>query len=85
MGITATGGFHQLVDDGPGRGLVRIAHPEVDNVLAGGPGLLLQVADDIENIGRKPFDPPKMIVHDALTLKGATAAQPRPEKRGKQY
>ena len=36
-----------------GVGAVRVAHAEVDDVLAGAPRLLLQVPDDVEDVGRQ--------------------------------
>ena len=50
MGITALGGLYQFVDNMLRRGLVRVAHAEVDNVFTSGTGLLLQVSNDVENI-----------------------------------
>jgi hypothetical protein len=44
--------------------LVRISHPEVDDILTFFPGLLLQLVDNVENIRRKPLDPLKF--HDEL-------------------
>ncbi len=57
------GRLHQLVDDVAGRFLVGIAHPEVDDVLALGARLRLQVVDDREDVGREPLDSIEL-VHD---------------------
>ena len=52
MGVATLGGLQQLVDDMPGGGLIGVAHAEVDDVLAPGPGGGLQLIDDVEDIGR---------------------------------
>ena len=43
----------QLVDDMGGRGLIRIAHPEIDNILAAVTRLQLERLDLRKNVGRK--------------------------------
>ena len=43
-------GLDQLGHDMRGRGLVGIAHAEVDDVLAGAPGLQTQFADRVEDV-----------------------------------
>jgi hypothetical protein len=59
--------FHQLVDDVLGRGLVGVAHPEVDDVFTIGPGFRLQVIDDGEDVRREPLDPIE-VVHGAFSI-----------------
>jgi hypothetical protein len=56
MGVAALGGLDQLIDDVFGRRLVGVAHAEVDDVLATGAGLGLQVIDNVEDVGRQTFD-----------------------------
>jgi len=61
MGVAALHGFDQLVDDVPRRGLVGIAHAEVDHVL---PALArggLELAGDVEHIRRQAFDAGKLL------------------------
>src|SRR5262245_4883830 len=60
-----------------GRGLVRIAHPEVDDVLTGSPGLLLEVPDNIENVWRQALDTPKLIVHNKSNSTARRPTAPR--------
>ena len=76
MGITAPCGLHQFVDDMLRRSLVRVTHAEIDDVLTRGPGLLLQVANDIENVGWEAFNPPKLVVHFLPALLGVVVATP---------
>ena len=45
--------FHQLVDDVRGRGEVGVPKAQVDHVLAGPPGLELELVHDAEHIGRE--------------------------------
>ena len=63
MGISALGGFYHLVDNMGGGRLIGVTHAEIDNIFARGPGLLLQVADNIENIRGEAFNTPKLVVH----------------------
>ena len=64
MCIAALRRFYQLVDDVLRRRLIRVAHAEIDDVLASGAGPLLEIADDVEHVGRQPLDTPELIVHD---------------------
>ena len=50
----------QLLHDVRRRRSVGIAHREVDDVLAGAARRELQVADDVEDVGREPFDARKV-------------------------
>jgi len=61
MRVAPLRGLHQLVDDVLRRGLVRIAHAEIDDVLAPAPGSGLQLAGDVEYIGREPLDPGELM------------------------
>ena len=54
--ILSPGDFYQLIDDMLRRGLIRIPHAEIDDVLSPRPRLCLQLIDDIEDVGRKAFD-----------------------------
>ena len=60
MRIRTLRGLDELVDDVLGRALVRVAHAEVDDVLAPGSRLGLQLIDDVEDIGRQPLDAVKV-------------------------
>ena len=64
MGVTAARGFHHLVHDMARRGLVGIAHAKIDDVLASRARLLLQLSNDVEDIGRKTLDALKLFIHD---------------------
>jgi hypothetical protein len=59
-----------------GRGLIRIAHTEVDNVLPSGASLLFEVTDNIKDVWRQALDTPKLVIHNYLTLLGAPAVAP---------
>ena len=63
MGIAALGCLYQLVDYMRGGGLIRIAHPEIDNVFPRGTRLLFEFTNNVEHIGRKALDALKLIVH----------------------
>ena len=52
----ADAGLDQLVDDVLGRRLVRVAHAEIDDVLATGPGRFPALGDDVEDVGRQALD-----------------------------
>src|SRR4029453_10839386 len=54
-------GLHQLVDDVPGRGAVGVAHAEVDDVLAPGPRLDLEVGDLGQDVRGQPLDPVEIV------------------------
>ncbi len=60
VGILALGRLAQLVHDMLGRGLVGIAHTEVDDVLAPRPRFRLQFVYDGEDIGGQPLDAAKL-------------------------
>ena len=64
-------GLDELVDDVPGRGAVGVAHAEVDDVLAPGPRLDLEVGDRRQDVGRQPLDPVE-IVHLTTPSEGMT-------------
>ena len=63
MSITAASSLHELVDDMFGSGLIRVAHTEIDDILTGGAGLLLEIANNIKNVWRQSLDTPKLIIH----------------------
>ena len=54
-------GLDELVDDVPGRRAIRVAHAEVDDVLAPGPRLDLEVGDRGQDVGRQPLDPIEIV------------------------
>jgi hypothetical protein len=54
--ILALGHFHELVDDVPRRRAVRVAHREVDDVLAGTARRHLQLVRDVEDVRGQPLD-----------------------------
>ncbi|MDC4225747.1 MAG: hypothetical protein MPW15_16225 [Candidatus Manganitrophus sp.] len=54
--VAAARGLDELVDDVLRRRLVRVAHAEIDHVLAALTGLRLQLVDDVEHIRRQPLD-----------------------------
>ena len=56
MGIGALHGFNQFIDDVPRRGLVGIAHAEIDDVLTAPAGGEFKLAGDIEYVRRQAFD-----------------------------
>ena len=76
MGVATTGCFHQFIHNMFRRGLIRIAHTEVDNVLPSRASLLLEVTDNIKNVWRQALDTPKLVIHNYLTLLGAPAVAP---------
>ena len=51
----------EFVDDVLRRGLVRVAHAQVDDVLSLRPRLRLEVVDDGEDVGRKTLDPVEVV------------------------
>jgi hypothetical protein len=63
MRVTTTGGLDHLLDDMRWRRLVGIAHAEIDDVLAGGTRLRLELTNDIEDVGRQSLDAGEMFVH----------------------
>jgi ABC-type siderophore export system fused ATPase/permease subunit len=76
MSVATTGCFHQFIHNMLGRGLIRIAHTEVDNVLPSGASLLFEVTDNIKDVWRQALDTPKLVIHNYLTLLGAPAVAP---------
>ena len=68
MGVAALGGFYQLVDNVCRRGLVRITHAEINDVFPGRTGLLLQVANDVENVRGEALNALKLVFHALVTL-----------------
>src|SRR5436190_7731341 len=53
--------LHQLVDDVLRRGLVGVAHAEIDDVLPSRSRLGLEIVDDAEDVGRQPLDPVEVV------------------------
>ena len=77
MSVAPLGRFDQFLNDMRWRGLVGITHTEVNNIFTRRPRLLLELADDIEHIGREALDALKLIFHslrsDLLPVKGQIA------------
>jgi hypothetical protein len=71
----------QLVDDVLRGGLVGIPHPEVDHVLAPGPGLGLEVVDNREDVGGETLDPVEL-VHGNLAGKSYSCRAKTVNKSG---
>lgn len=74
MSIAPLHGFSELGDDMRRRGLIRIPHAEIDDVLTPRTGLFLQLADDIEDIGGQAPDTLEFGFH------GHTINRKSPEK-----
>ncbi len=55
------GCFEQLVDNGPRRGAIGIAHAQVDNVQIVVARARLHLIDDCENVGRELIDPVELV------------------------
>jgi hypothetical protein len=68
VGITALGRFAQLFDDVTRGGLIGITHPKINNIFAPGARFLLQLSNDIEDIGRESLNALKMGVHGKSAL-----------------
>ena len=52
MRVATLRGFRELVDDMLRRWAIRIAHAEINDVLAAGSRLLLELANNVEDVGR---------------------------------
>lgn len=77
MGITAIYRIPQLVDNMLWRGLVRIAHAEINNIFTTSAGCLLQLADDIENIRRQALYTLKVCIQNMCSrLLGLAQSNP---------
>jgi hypothetical protein len=50
-----------FIDDVSGRRLIRVAHPEVDDVLASMPSFELKALNLSEDVGGEPLEPVKII------------------------
>jgi len=48
--------------------LIGITHPKINNIFAPGARFLLQLSDDIEDVGRESFNALKMGVHGKSAL-----------------
>ena len=75
MGARIGDRFDQLVDDMLGRRLVRIAHAEIDDILAGGPGARLHCVDLVENVRRQALYSMEFLDHVAPP-RGAASRPP---------
>ena len=56
MGVGSSRGLDQLVDDMLRRRPVRIAHRQIDDILAAAPGRHFQLPGNVEHIWGQPFD-----------------------------
>ena len=70
VGIAPLGGFCQLIDNMLWRGLIRIAHAEIDNILTPRSRCGLHLSNNIEDIGRQTTDSLEIGFHDS-TLGGS--------------
>ena len=61
--IAATSRFYQFIDYVLRGRLIRVAHAEIDDILTGGPCLLLEVTNNIKDVWRQSLDTPKFIIH----------------------
>ena len=57
-----TGGFNELVHDGPGRGAIGISHAEVHHIELRRPRLRLHLVDDGKHVGGKLLDAIKLLI-----------------------
>jgi hypothetical protein len=64
MSVAAPGGFNQFVDYMRWRRLIRISHTKVDDILPSSPRTLLEVTNNVKNIGGEALYALKLIVHD---------------------
>ena len=78
MGVLALHCLNQFVDNVLRRGLVGIAHAEVDDILASGACGVFQFRHDGENIGRQPLDTGKIFDHGGS---GPSGARPLGQRR----
>ena len=67
MGIAALRRLDHLVHDVAWRGLIGVAHAEVDHVLAPLAGGGLQLAGDVEDVGRQALDA-RELLHESINL-----------------
>ena len=77
MRVTAAHCISQFVDNMRGRGLIRITHAEIDNVLTTRARSQLQLANDGENIRGQPLNPLKVCIQNRSRLSGLTQSKPR--------
>jgi hypothetical protein len=65
--LAIPGDLNQLIDDMRGRRLIRVPHPEINNVFPSMPGIQLQSLNLCKHVRRKPFDAIKAF-HIASTI-----------------
>jgi hypothetical protein len=51
MGVATPGGFDQFVDNMRGRGLIRVSHTKIDDILPSRSRALLKFTNNVKNIG----------------------------------
>src|ERR1019366_5503624 len=76
------GGFDELVNDVLGRRHVRVAHAEVDGVLAPCTRLRLEAVNFLEDVGRQPLDAVEVGLHCSGTVNSTRSSASRPQHRG---
>lgn len=77
MRVTAAHCIPQFIDNMRRRGLIRITHAEIDNVLTTRARGLLQFPYDVENIRREPLNPLKVCIQNRSRLSRLTQSKPR--------
>ena len=77
MGVPATHCVSQFIDNMRGRWLIRITHPEIDDVLTTRAGDLLELANNIEDVRRQSLNPLKVCIQNCFRLSGLTQSNPR--------
>ena len=62
MGVPTVNSLGQFIHYVGWRGLIGIAHPEINNVFAPRPRSRLQLSNNVENIGRQAFDALEIVI-----------------------
>ena len=78
MGIATLHRLDELIHNMLRRWLVRIAHPEINNILTASSRRRFQLTDDVENVRGQAVYALKIVVHDVKTPRNLPA-----EKRAK--
>ena len=84
MRIAALSGLAQFIDNVLRGRLVGVAHPEINNVFTPGARFLLQLANNVENVGRKSLNALKMRVHTQSGLQRMLNRDPAPRPNRRQ-
>ena len=67
MCVAAQHGFTQFLHDMWRCGLVWVAHTEINNIFTARSRLLLQLADNIEDVRRQAPNALEIVIHDGVT------------------